>query len=171
MLLTEHVLACCFLRLAVRPACSNHSQRCPAPALMSTMPLHGRLGLHLSFLSLGAAHRHFPLPSGAAPLSNFKALHKLQRIHKIHKLHKSSKGQCAIVPSCTLGTPIRLTATFEATPSLLVGRNEVIQDCGFAPADDPGTHERTSLITGAKYRQTEPFNTVKDEALHSYAVG
>ncbi len=92
MLLTEHVLACCFLRLAVRPACSNHSQRCPAPALMSTMPLHGRLGLHLSFLSLGAAHRHFPLPSGAAPLSNFKALHKLQRIHKIHKLHKTSKA-------------------------------------------------------------------------------
>lgn len=92
MLLTEHVLACCFLRLAVRPVCSNHSQQCPAPALMSTMPLHGRLGLHLSFLSLGAAHRHFPLPSGAAPLSNFKALHKLQRIHKIHKLHKTSKA-------------------------------------------------------------------------------
>lgn len=36
--------------------------------------------------------RHFPLPSGAAPLSNFKALHKLQRIHKVHKLHKSSKA-------------------------------------------------------------------------------
>lgn len=38
------------------------------------------------------ARRHFPLLSGTAPLSNFKALHKLQRIKKLHKLHKTSKA-------------------------------------------------------------------------------
>lgn len=76
-----------------------------------------------------------------------------------------------MVLSYTLGTPIRLTATFEATPSLLVGRNEVIQDCEFSPDDDPGSHERTSLITGTRNRKTVLFNAVGDNALHLYAIG
>lgn len=92
MLLTEHVLASCFARLDVRSACSNNSQRCPAPALMSTMPPTRKAGTPPFFPITPGPRRHFPLPSGAAPLSNFKALHKLQRIHKIHKLHKTSKA-------------------------------------------------------------------------------
>ena len=92
MLLTEHVLAFCFARLDVRSACSNNSQRCPAPVVMSTMPLHGRLGLHPSSLSLRGRAATSHCLAARPPLSNFKALHKLQRIHKIHKLHKSSKA-------------------------------------------------------------------------------
>ena len=40
---------------------------------------------------------HFSLLSGAAPLSNFKALHKLHKLQKLHKLHKTSKALWLIV--------------------------------------------------------------------------
>ncbi|MBP3089268.1 ATP-binding protein [Corynebacterium sp. sy017] len=41
-------------------------------------------------------------------------------------------------------------ATFGTTPPLLVGRDVLIKDFGFALDNGPGTHERTSLIIGAR---------------------
>lgn len=58
------------------------------------------------------------------------------------------------------------TATLGATPPLLVGRNEVIQDFGFALDDGPGAHERISLIVGPRgIGKTVLLNAFEDEAL------
>ena len=40
------------------------------------------------------------------------------------------------------------TATLGATPPLLVGRSDAIDDFGFALDEGPGAHERISLIIG-----------------------
>ena len=64
--------------------------------------------------------RHFPLLIGAAPLSNFTALHKLQKIQKLHKLHKTSKALWSRVSAMNPKHTNPFTATLGATPPLLV---------------------------------------------------
>ena len=41
-------------------------------------------------------------------------------------------------------------ATLGATPPLLVGRSEAVQNFAFALDDGPGAHERISLIVGPR---------------------
>ena len=107
-----------------------------------------------------------PIDSGAAPLSNFKALHKLQKIHKIHKLHKTSKAPWVNVSSMKPKNTNPFRATFGAAPPLLVGRSDAIRDFGFALDEGPGAHERISLIIGPRgIGKTVLLNAFEDEAL------
>ena len=58
------------------------------------------------------------------------------------------------------------TATLGATPPLLVGRSDAIDDFGFALDEGPGAHERISLIIGPRgIGKTVLLNAFEDEAL------
>lgn len=57
-------------------------------------------------------------------------------------------------------------ATLGATPPLLVGRSDAIDDFGFALDEGPGAHERISLIIGPRgIGKTVLLNAFEDEAL------
>lgn len=56
-------------------------------------------------------------------------------------------------------------ATLGATPPLLVGRNEAVQNFAFALDDGPGAHERISLIVGPRgIGKTVLLNAFEDTA-------
>lgn len=57
-------------------------------------------------------------------------------------------------------------ATFGATPPLLVGRDDVIREFGYALDDGPGTHECISLIVGPSgIGKTVLLNAFEDVAV------
>lgn len=57
-------------------------------------------------------------------------------------------------------------ATFGTTPPLLVGRDDVIREFGFALDDGPGTHERISLVVGPRgIGKTVLLNAFEDVAV------
>lgn len=62
------------------------------------------------------------------------------------------------------------TATFGATPPLLVGHSDAIRDFGFALDEGPGAHERISLIIGPVASGKPSFSTLS-KTKRSSAVG
>lgn len=62
------------------------------------------------------------------------------------------------------------TATLGATPPLLVGRSDAIDDFGFALDEGPGAHERISLIIGPA-ASGKPSCSTLSKMKHSRAAG